>query len=217
MNKSSSYRDIKRDASVFSREEYPGDSVDASHSSASPSAPFYGGGAGLQSTETRRMSASIGSRVGILHTALLDFARPLGDRVRSGLPESSVIAQPGKSLWVIGDTSGVPKEEMAGIVLESWMEDAAPRPPEGDMIAAHDTVAIYSRKSPTKIGKLVNRGCHAAHMASSLDQPPETARPPDPSDPLDGTEAKAIDQARCRSPQGAKYTACLRVRPADLL
>ena len=61
---------------------------------------------------------------------------------------------------------------MAGIVSESWLEwglgeeeDRAPRPPEADMLAAHDAVTTYSRKAQQKLGKLVNQGRHAAHTA----------------------------------------------------
>ena len=45
------------------------------------------GGLGLPSTIARRMSASLGSRVGILPESLADLTGPLGDRVRTGLPE----------------------------------------------------------------------------------------------------------------------------------
>ena len=46
---------------------------------------------------------------------------PLGDRVRRGLPESRIIAQLGGSLWETRDKWGVTKEQMAGIVPESWL------------------------------------------------------------------------------------------------
>ena len=61
---------------------------------------------------------------------------------------------------------------MAGIVLEPWLEwglgeegGRAPRPPEADMLAAHDAVTTSSRKAQQKVGKLVNQGKHAAHTA----------------------------------------------------
>ena len=57
--------------------------------------PTGAGGLGLPSMESRRKSASIGRRVGIL---------PLGDRVRRGLPESSIIAQLGDTSREIRDT-----------------------------------------------------------------------------------------------------------------
>ena len=50
-------------------------------------------GLGLPSMEARRMPASIWSRVGILPEVLADLTGPLGDPVRRGLPESSIIAQ----------------------------------------------------------------------------------------------------------------------------
>ena len=59
------------------------------------------GGLGLPSTVARRMSASIGSRVGILPEVLADITGPLGDRRRTGLPETSILAQLGGSLGEI--------------------------------------------------------------------------------------------------------------------
>ena len=89
--------------------------------------------------------------------------------------------------------------------------DRPPRPPEADMLAAHDAVLTNSRKAQHKLGNLVNQGRHAAHTAS-LDQLPDTARPPGPGDPLRGCETKAFAKARYRSLQG---TVCLRARPTD--
>ncbi|CAN0469103.1 unnamed protein product, partial [Laminaria digitata] len=59
-------------------------------------------------------------------------------------------------------------------------------------------------------------GRHAAH-AASIEELPETARPPGPGDPLGGTEYKAFAKTRYRSLQGAGATACLRARPTDSL
>ena len=53
------------------------------------------------------------------------------------------------------------------------------------MLVARDEVTTNSGKAQQKLGKLVNRGWHAVHTAS-LDQLPETARPPGPYDPLGG-------------------------------
>ena len=78
-------------------------------------------GSGLPSAEARRLSASNGSKMGILPEVLADFTGPLGDRVRRGLPESRIIAQLGGSLWETRDKWGVTKEQMAGIVPESWL------------------------------------------------------------------------------------------------
>ena len=51
------------------------------------------GGVGLPSTEARRMSASIVSRVGILPEVLANLTRPLGDReVRGGLNRASLLS-----------------------------------------------------------------------------------------------------------------------------
>ena len=73
--------------------------------------------------------------------------------MRRGLPESSIIAQLGGSLREIRDSGRVTKEAIAGIVPESWLEwglgaegDLALRPPEADMLAAHDAVTTNSRK-----------------------------------------------------------------------
>ena len=178
---------------------------------------------GLPWTVARRMSAFIGSRVETLPEVLADLTGPLGDRVRTGLPETSIIAQLGGSLREIRDTWRVSKEAMAGIIPESWLEwgrgeegDQAARTPEADMLAAHDAVTTNSRKAQQKLGKLVNQGRHAAHT-TSLDQLPDTARPPGPGDPLRGCETKAFAKARCRSLRWAGATACIRARPTDSL
>ena len=77
---------------------------------------------GLPSTEARRMPVSIGSRVGTLPEVLADLTGPLGNKLRRGLPESSVIAQLEDSLLEIRDIWGVSQEAMAGIVPEPWLE-----------------------------------------------------------------------------------------------
>ena len=91
---------------------------------------------------------------------------------------------------------------MAGIVPESWLEwglrsegDQAPRTPEADILAAHDTVTTNSTKAQHKLGKLVNQGRHAAHTPF-LDQLPETSHPQGPGDPLRRFETKALAKAR---------------------
>ena len=84
------------------------------------------------------------------------------------------------------------------------------------MLAAHDAVTINSWKNQHKLGKLVHQGRQAAHTAS-LDQLPETERPPGPDDPLGGREIKPLAKARYRSLQGAAATVCLRTRPTDSL
>ena len=103
--------------------------------------------------------------MGILSEILTDHTGPLGDRVRRGLPKSKIIAQLGGSLREIRDTWGITKEEMVGIVPESWLEwglsaeeSADPRPPEVDILAAHDAVTTNSRKAQHKLGKLANQG-----------------------------------------------------------
>ena len=135
-----------------------------------------------------------------------------------GFPETNTIAQLGSSLREIRDTWGTQRQPMAEIVSESWLEwglggegNRAPRPPEANMLATHDAVTTNSGKAQQTLGKLVNQGRHAAHTAS-LDQLPDTARPPGPGDPLRGCETKAFAKARYRSLQG---TVCLRARPTD--
>ena len=98
--------------------------------------------------------------MGTLPEVLADLTGPLGDKLRRGLPESSIIAQLGDSLREIRDTWGVSQEAMAGIAPESWLEwgpgaegDLAPRPPEADMLAAHDAVTTISRKAQQKFGQ----------------------------------------------------------------
>ena len=49
--------------------------------------------------------------------------------------------------------------------------DLASRPPEADMLAAQDTVTTSCWKAQQKLGKLVNQGRYAAHIAS-LEQVP---------------------------------------------
>ena len=124
-----------------------------------------------------------------------------------------IITQLGGSLREIRDTWGVTKEEVAGIVPESWSEwglgaegDAASRPPEVDMLVAHDALTTNSRKALHKLGKLVNQARHAVHTAL-FDLLPETARPPRPDDPLGGGETKTLAKARYRILQGAGATA----------
>ena len=80
------------------------------------------GGSRLPSTEARIMSASIGSRVGILPEVRTDLTGPLRDKVRRGFPESSNIAQLGVSLRELRDIWGVMKETTAGIVPGSCLE-----------------------------------------------------------------------------------------------
>ena len=63
-------------------------------------------GLGLPSTEVRRISGLSGHRVEILPEVLADLTGPLGNRVRSWLPESSVVAQSRGSLREIQDVRG---------------------------------------------------------------------------------------------------------------
>ena len=108
-------------------------------------------------------------------------------------------------------------------MTESWLGwglDAegglAPRPPEADMLPAHDAVTTNSRKAEHKLGKLVNQGRHATHTALPVELP-ETASSPGPGDPIGGTETKAAAKARYRGLQEAGAMACLRARPTNQL
>ena len=156
--------------------------------------------------EARRTSTSIGSRVGILPEVLPDFTGSLGDRVTRGLSESSTIAQLGGNLREIRDTWGVTKEAMERIVPESLLErglgaeeDPASRPLDADMRVAHDAVTTSSRKAQRELGKLVNQGRRATHTAS-LEQLPETARPPGSGDPLGGGRDHSLHQGLLEQP-----------------
>ena len=80
------------------------------------------GGLGLPSTEARQMSASHGTRVGILPEVLAALTGLLADRVRKGLPESSTVAQLGGSMREIRDAWGVTNEAIASIIPKSWLE-----------------------------------------------------------------------------------------------
>ena len=138
-----------------------------------------------------------------------------------GLPESSTTDLLGSSLRENPDTRGITKEAIAGIPPESWLEwglgeegSPTPRPPETDMLAAHDAVSTNSRKVQQKLGKLVNQGRHAARTAS-MGQLLERAHPPGPDDSLGRSETKAFAKARYGSLQGAGATACLWARPTD--
>ena len=180
---------------------------------------------GLPSAEARRMSTSIVSKVGILPEVLADLTGPLGDRLRRGLPESRIIAQLGGSLQEIPDKWGVTKEEMAGIVPECWLEwglgaeeDAAPTPPEVVILAAHDAVTINSRKTPHKLGKLVDQVADMlrTQLRSTFCRRQHAHR--DRTTRWAGGDTKTLAEARHRSRlQGAGVTACLRARPTGSL
>ena len=74
------------------------------------------------------------------------------------------------------------------------------------MLAAHDAVTTKARKAQHMLGKLVNQSRHAAHTAS-LDQLPETARPPGPDDPLGQRETKTNGEGSLQEPSRAvSYT-----------
>ena len=90
-----------------------------------------------------------------------------------------------------------------------------PKPPRGRHAGCASSPRTLG-KAEQKLGKLVNQGRHAAYTAS-LDQLPETARPPGQGDPLGGCETNDFAKARYRSLQGAGATACLRARPTDSL
>lgn len=99
-----------------------------------------------------------------MREALAELTGMIGDRVRRGLPEASIVVQLGSSLWEIRDPWGVTKEAMAVIVLVPWLEwgigterDQAPRPPEADILPAHGTVTMGPRKTQ-QVGEVVHQG-----------------------------------------------------------
>lgn len=150
---------------------------------------------------------------------MADLIGPLlGDRVSRGLPESSTIAQPG-GIYACGASktrgrSG--RTRWQAFASKFWMEwglrtemgRRPPRPPEADMLAAHDTVTADSRKAQQNFGKFVNRSRRAAHTAS-LEQlrTPDAARLPVPDSPLRLATGVSL-RLELR-------TACLRARPKD--
>ena len=209
-------------AQPFFQEGFPGNQLTSTpHQQAQARLSTGAGGLGLPSTEARRMSASIGNRVGTLPEVTADLTGRLRDQVRRGLPESNIITQLGGSLREVEDTWRVTKEAIAGIVPEYWLGlgaegDLVLTPPEADMLAAYDAVTTNSSKTQQKLGMLDNQGRHAARTAS-LEQLLEKERPPGPGDPLGGSETKAFATACYRSLQGAGATACPRARPTDLL
>ena len=89
--------------------------------------------------------------MGTLPEVIAEPTGPLEDRLRRGLPESNITAQLGCRLGKVRVTWGVTKGAIAGIVPESWLEwglgaegGLASRPPEADMLAAHDAVSTNS-------------------------------------------------------------------------
>ena len=64
--------------------------ADIATSPASPSSTFYGSGRVRAAVDGSVATVSIRSRVGILSEVLAGLTYPLGDRVRRGLPESSM-------------------------------------------------------------------------------------------------------------------------------
>ena len=93
------------EAQSFFQEGCPGNQLTLSpHRKAKACISTGAGGLGLPSTEARRMSASIGIRMGILPEGIADLTGPLGHRVRRGLPKLNIIAQLGGSLRKIQGT-----------------------------------------------------------------------------------------------------------------
>lgn len=64
---------------------------------------------------------------------------------------------------------------------------AALRPPEIDILAAHNARTPTLHKAQRKLGKLANRVRHAAH-AAALYKLPHAASPSEPYNPLEGQE-----------------------------
>lgn len=84
---------VAEKARSFFQEGCPGDQLTLkTHQQTQARIFTEAGGPGLPSTEARRMSAYIGSRVRSLSEVIADLTGPLGDRVRRGGAESSVMA-----------------------------------------------------------------------------------------------------------------------------
>ena len=87
--KSSSYTRTSGGTVIFPG-GVPGELADFEPSPASPSAPFHGSGSARAAVDGREANVRlIGSRVGTLLEAVAVLTRPLGDRMRRGVPESS--------------------------------------------------------------------------------------------------------------------------------
>ena len=95
------------EAQSFLQEGCPGNQLTLNpRQQAQARLPTGAGGLGLSLTVARRMSTSIGSRVGTLPEVLADLTGLLGDRVRTGLPETIIIAQLRGNLREIRDAWG---------------------------------------------------------------------------------------------------------------
>lgn len=137
--------------------------------------------------------------------------------MKKGLPKSIIFNRLGKIPRETRNTWGGPRENMIGIILDSWLEEdlatevgAAPRAPEVDILAAHNTRTTNSRKVQQRLGKVVNRVRFAAHAASL--EFPETASTSEPdNDPVQYAPwSKPVTEV-CLS--GAGAAACLRAQP----
>lgn len=130
------------------------------------------------------------------------FTGPLGAQKKSGLLESSIVAQLGGSQRDIRDTRGSQRKRWSAPSLNlGWsgiatLRGMSPRGSQRPTGLRCTTLSLRPpQKSQQKMGKLVNRARHAAHTAS-LDQLPKTARSTRPDDPLARKETRAAAKTR---------------------
>ena len=76
------------------------------------------GGFGLSSAEARRMSVSVRSMVVTVPEVLADLSDIIGEKVRRGLPASSLVRRIWRSVRDLRDVQGVSEEAMVNIVPE---------------------------------------------------------------------------------------------------
>ena len=103
---------------------------------------------------------------------------------------------------------GSSTEETAGIAPKPWQgwrlgveDDAGPRPPEVDVLAALTAMITTPSKAQQQLRNLVDRALQAAY-AASLDQLPQMVGPPETCNQLGGQEGRALTKVRPRSPSG---------------
>ena len=100
----------------------PDESIDAAvtHQHAQASLSTGSGGFGLSSVESRRMSASVGSKAATVPDVLAGLSGVVEEKVQRGLPDSDLVRRISRSVMGLRDVHGVSEEAMTYIVPESW-------------------------------------------------------------------------------------------------
>ena len=162
---------------------------------------------GLALAALRKLSASLGNRIGTLPEVIASLRGPLGDSVKSRLPGASLVHRIGDSIRHIHQTFDLAQDVLVTLVPPSWVSWALEPRPEGTHrnptlveLAAHDGETTTARKAQQKIGKVLSGATHKRFI-EFLDILPSEPVPPSPNDPFSGTESKEQAQARVRSSQ----------------